>query len=273
MFHCDQRFHQHAKQIRYVWEWRFNKTIGNWRSLWWWWAVVIVWGFLLILPLMAVSNFSPFSYLRGIYCPVVGDCVTFLSHWPLPIWYWIHFFLAFLALLSGLLTQWSYRRENWCLAWWAYLAYLFAYFYFLGVSMESIIFVGLTGAPIPQALVGYGLPIIYTIWFMGALLPTMRLLWRGEYVDFRPPPLKLQAGAGGAAALLGVLGVALGRMFGEMPNGRWGYFIIGIILVPWLMYLGIRGVVQSLLTLAPWRIVLETEAKAREGKGNDEAKP
>ena len=262
MFHCDSRFQQYTQAIRHAWEWRFNKTIGNWGDLRWWGAVV---GFFLLfatLPIMAVSDrFPPFPYLRDVYCPRVGDCIPFLRRdWPLPIWAWFHLLLALVAILSAFVTQWGYRRKHWCPAWWAYLVYIFSSLFIFATMAEFGLFVGLSGSPIPTALVGYGIPVIYTFWFLGAWLPSMRRLWRGERPDFRPPPLQLQAGAGSAVALLGILGVALGNLLGEMPHGNWGYFAVGIIGVPWMMYLSIRGGMQSLLTLAPWRIVQEAEA-------------
>ncbi len=270
------RFHQYTEKIHAIWEWHFNKTIGNWQSIGWWLGFPAILGFMLTLPLVAISSgsegstLSPMPYLRSIYCPQVNDCIVYLHYWPLPAWYSIYLALAFLSILAGMTTQWAYRRKRWCLAWWAYMAYLFSFLYFFGALAEFGLFVGLSGAPIPIALVGYGLPIVYTVWFMGTLLPTMRLLWQGKYVDFRPPPLKLQAGAGSAAVLLGVLGVALGRMLGEMPNGHWGYFIVGVVGVPCLMYLGIRSGVESLLTLAPWRIVLEAETKSKKNEHRKE---
>jgi hypothetical protein len=110
------------------------------------------------------------------------------------------------------------------------------------------------------------MPVIYTIWFLSALLPSMRRLWRGERPDFRTQPLEWKPGTGSAAALLGFLGVALGRLLGETPHGNWGYFAVGVIGVPWMMALAIRSGVQSLLTLAPWRIVLEIEALQKKAK-------
>lgn len=281
MFHCDWDFQRHTDTIRRIWKGFFNTTIGNWQDGWWWGGLPVFLGLMLGAPLIAIdsenlyknSQISPLPYLRQRYCPQVGDCITFL-HWPLPAWYWFHLILAFVVLLSGLVTQWGYRRKRWCLAWWAYLSYIFSAHFFFSTIAESGLFVGLSGSPIPTALVGYGVPVIYTIWFLGALLPPMRRLWRREHPGFRPSPLKLQAGAGGAAALLGILGVALGRLLGETPHGDWGYFAVGVIGVPWMMFLAIRGGKQTLLTLAPWRIVLEAEA-AKEvlGEGFEEETP
>jgi len=262
MFHCDSRFQQYTNAIRRVWDSRFTKTVGNWRSLWWW-GVVVLFGFFLTLPLVAINyqRTTIFPYLQEVYCPVVRDCIPFFQErWPLPAWYWIRLTLAVLAFLSSSITQWAYRRRRWCLAWWSYLTYSFAFLYFLGTLMESALFISVSDAPILTALVGYSLPIIYTVWFLGALLPSMRRLWRGERLTFRPLPLKLQAGTGGAIALLGILGVALERMFGEAPHGNWGYFAVGVIFVLWLMYLATRDGPRLLFTLAPWRIVLEAEA-------------
>ncbi len=273
MWRCDSGFQQHMDTVRRVWSVRFNKSIGNWKSFLWWLGFPVLLGVLVGMPLIAIdyenlynsSLLSPLPYLQQRYCPQVGDCITFLHRWPLPAWYWLHLVLAVVALLSALATQWGYRRRRWCVAWWAYL---FSFLFLFSTMAESGLFIGLSGSPIPTALVGYGVPMIYTVWFLGALLPPMRRLWRGERLDFRPPPLKLHAGAGGAAALLGILGVALGNLLGETPHGNWGYFAVGVIGVPWMMYLGIRGGVQSLLTLAPWRIVLEAEAREEaEGEG------
>jgi len=268
MFHCDARFQQHTQAVHRVWDWRFNTTIGNWGNPGWWGAAIMFFGFFLFLPIMAVSNnLHPFPYLREVYCPKVGDCISFLRRdWPLPAWYWFHLGLNLAAFPSGLVTQWGYRRRRWCLAWWAYMVYLFSSMFLVFITMAEIgLFVGLAGSPIPTALVGYGIPVIYTVWFFSTLLPPIRRLWRGERLDFRPPPLKLQVGLGSTAALLGIVGVALGRMFGEMPHGNWGYFAVGVIGTPWLMYLSIHYGMQSLLTLAPWRIVLEAEVQEQEG--------
>ncbi len=262
MFHCDVRFQRYTRAIQRVWDGRFNDTIGNWQSFGWWAAVVVLFGFLTIFPIMTVSNsLHPFPYLREVYCPRVGDCIPFLRpEWPLPAWYWFHLLLALVGLFAGLMTQWGYRRRRWCLAWWVYLIYLFSITFILASIFEGVLFVGLQGSPMPTALVGYGVPVIYTLWFTATLLSLVHPLWRGERLDFRPPPLKLQAGAGGAAASLGILGVALGRLLNEMPHGNWGYLIFGVIGVPWMMHLSIRGGMQSLFVLAPWRIVMEAEA-------------
>jgi len=273
MFYCDKRFSQRTDAIRRVWDRHFINTIGNWKSVSWWLLFPVFYGSLLSVTLIALdyenlyknAKISPFPYLREVYCPMVHDCISILGGWLLPGWYWFHLVLVLLVFVSSLVVRLAYRKGRLCLAWWADVVYVFAFLYLFGTIAEPGIFMGLSGAPVPTALVGYGIPVIYTVWFFSALLPPMRRLWQREGLDFRPPPLKLHAGAGSAAALLGVLGVALGRMFGEMPHGNWGYFVVGIVGVPWLMYLGFRGGMQTLLTLAPWRIVLEAEAREQEG--------
>jgi len=267
MFHCEARFQQHTQSIRRIWKRRFTTTIGDWGNFGWWWGVVVIFGLLLAIPLMAINNnLHPFPYLRNVYCPMVGDCIPFFRQGrSLPAWYGAHLVFAIVIFFSSLMTQWGYRHRRWCLAWWAHLMYFFSGLFVGATLLEWGLFVGVSGSPIPTALVGYGIPVIYTVWFFSALLPPMRRLWRGERLDFRPPPLKLQAGLGSTVALLGIVGVALGRMFGEMPHGKWGYFAVGVIGTPWLMYLSIHYGVKSLLTLAPWRIVLEAEAREQEG--------
>ena len=267
MFYC-KSFQKCSRRIQDVWDGRLNQTIGNWKVFTWWISTVGYALFVVFIFFAFTDEASPLGiryYLQQVYCPAVGDCVPFWGGWLLPAWYEGLLFLWGLFLISGLMTRQAYQQKQWCKAWWAYLVYTFSVLYLTTLLAAGIAFIGGAGSPHFTALLGYGLPLIYTIWFTSVLLPFMRPLWRGERIAFRPPSLKLRAGAGSMVALLGIVGVALGRIFGEMPQGKWGYLIMGIIGTPWLMYLLISSGVRSLVTLAPWRIVLEAEAREQGG--------
>jgi len=271
MLGCKADFREHAEVIYRTWRANFLSTIGNWNRAAWWAASFIVFPFLIVMgtfPPFLSREVAPVQYFREVYCPAVGDCLVSVGGAPLPAWVFLYVFLMLAAIVSGSVTRWGYRRRRWCLAWWGYLVYKFVGTYFVIMAGEGIIFFGLEGAPIPTALVGYSLWVVYTVQFFRLLLPPMRRLWRGERIDFRPPPLVLSAGAGSAVALLGILGVALGRVFSDMPHGNWGILIFGALLTPVFVFGLSRDNVQELLTLAPWRIVLEAEAGEKaEGEG------
>ena len=115
-------------------------------------------------------------------------------------------------------------------------------------------------------LVGYGILLVYSLWFIGAFVTIMRPIFKWERTTFPPPPLKLEISAGSTVAVLGLLGVALGRLLGETPQGHWGALALGLIFLPWFMGTLIREGVATLHTLAPWRIVMEFEAATQAAK-------
>ena len=267
MFYCDT-FQRHSRRIRHIWDTRLG-VAGNWQNRWWWASIVgylIVEGFVFLGFTAPDPNSMRIRYfLHNIYCPRVGDCVFFGGNWSLPVWYVIDLFLWLTYIVSGLIAQWEYRRERWCGSWWALLFHAFSMVWlFVGIG-KAVILMGISGAPIPTAIVGYGMLAVYTIWFTIALLPSMHLLWQGKQVAFRPLPLKLRAGLGGTVGLLGMVGVVLGQILNEIPHGNWGYFIVGIVGSVWLMYVLIPAGARRLVMLAPWRIVLEAEAREQEG--------
>ena len=268
MSECNPDFQPYTHEIYRTWRAYFISNIGNWNKALWWLATMLFPALLglALAPLFIGSNVSTSEYFRQVYCPIVRDCFISLKGVPLPMWILLHASMVPTAIAAGLVAQWGYRHRCWRVAWWGYLLYTFSFFYLVATIMESSIFFGVGRAPIPTAIVGYGFWTMYTVQFLKNLLPPLQRLWRGEQIFFRPPPLKLQAGAGGAVISLGLLGVALGDVFGEIPHGNLGYLIIGILLAPWMVLGLAQEGAQRLLTLAPWRIVLEIEALQKKAK-------
>jgi hypothetical protein len=271
MWSCDeQRFAPYHHFIQRIWDGRYRPLIEHWgrallrlNSASWF----FVGSTFIIFASQGGNSLSLKIYLYQDYCPSIGDCIIFAGKLiPVPWWFLFHIFAALLVTVGLIVFRQGYRKGKRCLAWWGNVIMVFSYMYLFATIGENGFFVAFAGQPIPTALVGYGMPVIYTIWFLSALLPSMRRLWRGECLDFRAQPLEWKPGTGGAAALLGILGVALGRLLSETPHGNWGYFAVSVIVVPWMMALAIRDGIQSLLTLAPWRIVLEIEALQKKVK-------
>ena len=169
MFYCDDSFRKHSQGVRRIWDPMFSKGIrGNWRSRWWLGIILyfIVDGFIFLAFTAPDPNSMRIRYfLHNIYCPRVRDCVFFGGNWSLPAWYLIDLFLWLTYIVSGLIAQWGYQRERWCEAWWIFLAYMFSATYVLIGMGKGIILAGLSGTPIPTAIVGYGMLAVYTIWF------------------------------------------------------------------------------------------------------------
>ena len=274
MWSCgEQRFAPYHHFIQHIWDRRYRPLMEHWgktllgfNSASWF----LVGSTFILFASQGGRSLSLKTYLYQDYCPSIGDCVTFAGKLiPVPWWFLFHIFAALLVTVGLIVFRQGYRKGKWCLAWWGNVIVVFSYMYLFATIGEDGFIVGFAGQPIPTAIVGYGFPIIIVLWFLVSLLLPMRSLWRGERIDIRPPSVKLQAGMGSAVIVLGLLGVVLGRILSEAPHAQWGYLVMGAISTPILTRLLSRAAVEeTLLFLAPWRIVLE--AKAQQGESEEE---